>query len=158
MKKKFIHINVFCYLCIAAFLAITITTSIKSGYPWATTCYNCVLGRQICPLGIDPYGFISAAITNDPEIYVDATNIRMRLGNAIDIDPEMILRLPDKSLITAKQLALIKKDMDYEVTTCRIKVKDAATFCPLCGNCDRVCPINLPVLKIIKDLKDDGKF
>ncbi|CCK79458.1 MULTISPECIES: hypothetical protein [Desulfobacula] len=158
MKKKFLYINVFCYLCIAAFLAATIGTSLKSGYPWAMTCYNCVLGRQICPLGIDPYGFISAAITNDPEIYVSATNIRMKLGKALDIDPNMTLILPDKSLVTAQTLSLTQKDLDYEVTTHKIKVKDAATFCPLCGNCDRVCPINLPVLKIIEDLKDDGKF
>lgn len=158
MKKTYLYVNVCCYLCIAGYLAVCAATALRSGYPWAMTCYNCVSCRQICPLGIDPYGFISAAITNDPDIYVPATNIRMTLGQALDLDPGMTLRLSDKTLVTARELARTEPDRSREVTTFRIKVKDAAAFCPLCGNCDRVCPIKLPVLSIIEELKYDAKF
>ncbi|MBW2149681.1 MAG: hypothetical protein JRI22_22030 [Deltaproteobacteria bacterium] len=157
MNKIFLRINVFCYLVIAGFLGLSVITSLSSAYPWAITCYNCVLCRKTCPLGIDPYGFVTAAISNDPNLYVTATNIRVRLGEAVDLDPYMVLNIKGLN-VTATQALDQGLGRDTEVTVSEMKVKDAAKYCPLCGNCEKPCPINLPVMKIIEDLKDDGKF
>ena len=158
MKKVTLYINVFCYLLIACFLAATLVTALQSGYPWAVNCYNCVLCRRVCPLGFDPYGFISAAITNDPDLYMPATNVRIRLQKAVETDPFMQLRLADGTVLTARQLVEQGGRPGDEVTVEKMKARHAARYCPLCGSCDKACPINLPVSKIIEDLRDDGLF
>ena len=157
MKKVFLRVNIFCYLVIAAFLGLSVVTSLKSGYPWAITCYNCVLCRQACPLGIDPYGFVTAAISNDADLYVEASRLRLRLGEAFDLDPNMVLNIKG-SETTAGQALINGLDRDSEVLVARMKVKHAAKYCPLCGNCEKPCPIDLPLLEIIEDLQDDGEF
>lgn len=158
MKKFFLYINIACYVLIAGFLATTIVTAMQSGYPWTLTCYNCMLCRRICPLGLDPYGFVSAAITNDPDLYIAATNVRMRLGEAYNLDPQMLLRRKDGRTETVRQMLCRGVMHDREITAYKMKVKDAARFCLLCGSCDKACPIKLPVISIVKDLQDDGKF
>jgi len=157
MKKLFLHINVFCYLVIAGFLAVSVVTSLGSGYPWSIACYNCVLCRQTCPLGIDPYGFVTAAISNDPNLYIEATNVRLRLGEAVDLDPAIVLSIGG-SKVTAHQALAQGVSRNTEVTVFKMKVKHAAQYCPLCGNCEKPCPINLPIMDIIEDLRDDGTF
>ena len=158
MKKIYRYINIACYLLIAGFLATTVVTAMRSGYPWTLSCYSCMLCRRICPLGLDPYGFVSAAIANDPGLYIPATNVRMRLGEACDLDTQMPLRRKDGAVETAEQMRSRGVGRDHEVTVHKMKVKDAARFCPLCGSCDKACPIKLPVINIIRDLQDDGRF
>ncbi|MBW1735265.1 MAG: 4Fe-4S dicluster domain-containing protein [Deltaproteobacteria bacterium] len=158
MKKAYLRINIFCYLIIAAFLVVMVTTSLRSGYPWALTCYNCVLCRQACPLGIDPYGFVTAALTSDPDLYVAATNVRLKLKEAFDLDPGMVLRTKNGTTITAARALDEGMGEDREVTVEKMKVKHAARYCVLCGNCEKVCPLNLKVMDIIMELRDDGKF
>ena len=157
MKKAFIRINVFCYVVIVVFLAVSVVASFRSGYPWSITCYNCVLCRQKCPLGIDPYGFVTAAISNDPGLYIEAKNLRLRLGEALEVDPN-IIETAGKSAVTAKGVLDRGLDPNAEVTVSMIKAGDAARYCPLCGNCEKDCPIDLPIMEIIEDLRDDGKF
>lgn len=157
MKKVFLRINTVCYVAITGFLALAVWTSLSSGYPWAITCYNCVLCRQACPLGIDPYGFVTAAISNDPELYITADRIRLRLKEALDLDPDIVLKIEGLEITAAQALA---RGLDHktEVTVSKMKARDAAGYCPLCGNCRKPCPIDLPILEIIEDLKDDGQF
>ena len=157
MKKIFVRINAACYVIVVCFLAIPVFTSFQSGYPWALTCYNCLLCRQACPFGIDPHGFISAAMTNDPNLYISATNIRLRVGEGFDIDPQMVLKVGGIEITAAKALEHGVARTEEAVTS-KMKARDAARFCPLCGNCTKKCPIKLPLLKIIEDLRDDGKF
>jgi L-lactate utilization protein LutB len=157
MKKVFVRINTVFYVLIICFLGVPVITCLQSGYPWTLTCYNCVLCRQACPLGIDPHGFIMAAMTNDPELYIGASNIRLRVGEAFDLDPQMELKIGGGEITAAKALEH-GVARSKEVVTSKMRAKDAAKYCPLCGNCAKKCPIKLPVLKIIEDLKDDGKF
>ena len=157
MKKIFLRINTICYVAIAGFLAVAVVTSLSSGYPWAITCYNCLLCRQTCPLGIDPYGFVTAASANDPNLYIEATNIRLKLEEAVDIDNNMVLSV-GKTKLTTRQAVTQGIPADTEVTVFKMKVKDAARLCPLCGNCEKPCPIDLPIMEIIEDLRDDGAF
>jgi L-lactate utilization protein LutB len=157
MKKLSLQINAPIYVLIIGFLAMPVITSLSSGYPWTIACYNCLLCRQSCPFGIDPHGFISAAMTNDPALYIGAANIRIRVGEALDLDPQMVLRVDGRE-ITAADAVSQGVERNREVRTSRMKARDAARYCPLCGNCEKKCPINLPSLKIIEDLRDDGQF
>ncbi len=157
MKKIFLRINVMCYLIIVCFLALSVVTSMSSGYPWAITCYNCSLCRQACPLGIDVQGIVTAAISNDPHLSITANRIRLRLGEAMQIDPEMMLQ-SGRSAVRAGRLLADGTPPETEFTVSMMKAKDAAGFCPLCGNCEKPCPISLPVMKIIEDLRKDGRF
>ena len=47
---------------------------------------------------------------------------------------------------------------DTVVWARKLRVKDAAKFDPLEGQCDPMCPVDLPVTNAIRDLKEDGKF
>jgi len=158
MKKNLLKVNTCCYLIIAAYLLITVSNAVRSGFPWAMTCYSCLLCRQSCPLGIDPHGFISAANTDDPNLYVTASNIRIHLNQAIEIDPDMQVRFRNQPVVKAKTALAQGIEPEAEVTVLKMHAKDAASFCPLCGNCNKACPITLPLMKIIEDLKDDGEF
>ena len=144
-------------MLIICFLVVPVVTCLQSGYPWTLTCYNCLLCRQACPLGIDPHGFIMAAMTNDPALYINASNVRLRVGEAFDLDPQMALQIDGREVTAAEALEQ-NVARTKEVVTSKMKAKDAAKYCPLCGNCAKKCPINLPVLKIIEDLRDGGKF
>ncbi len=150
-------INLFCYLVIALFLAGSVVASLTSGYPWSIACYNCILCKHTCPIGIDPYGFVKAAISNAPALYIEASSIRLRLGEAVDLDPHLYLKI-EGSEVTAQAALERKIAPDSEVMVSRMKAKDAAKFCPLCGNCEKPCPITLPIMKIVEDLRDDGEF
>lgn len=158
MKRSFLYLNVACYLAIGVFLAMTVATALESGYPWAVTCYNCMRCRRVCPLGFDPNGFVSAAIADDPHIYISATNVRLQLTEAFALDTSMLLRHVDGRVRTADQWDRLGLRRDTELTVERMQARHAARFCPLCGSCDKSCPIGLPVTKIIEDLRDDGTF
>ena len=114
--------------------------------------------RQTCPLGIDPNGFVVAGMTNNPNLYVNAYNIRLRLSEALAKDPHMILRFHDGRKMTAQKAYEVDMAFETEALVVRMRDKDAATYCFLCGNCEKRCPIDLPILTLIKDLKDDGIF
>jgi Fe-S oxidoreductase len=150
-------LNIVFYLVIAGFLASAVVASMRSGYPWSLACYNCILCRHTCPLGINPFGFVRAAVSNDPGLYIEASSIRLSLGEAVQLDPEMVLTA-EGLRCTAKDALGKKKDPELEVMAFNMKAKDAARLCPLCGNCEKPCPIGLPIMKIIEDLRDDGEF
>jgi len=109
-------------------------------------------------LGIDAQGFISAVNANDPDIYILATNVRMSAKKAYDTDPGIILMLNRKKISVKDALGQSLVQPDTEVVTFKMKAKDAAKVCIDCTACEKICPLHLPLLKIIKDLKKDGKF
>jgi ferredoxin len=39
-----------------------------------------------------------------------------------------------------------------------VPVRDAVRLCVGCGLCERSCPLELPITRVIDDLKDDGGF
>ena len=47
---------------------------------------------------------------------------------------------------------------ETEIRVHKMKAKDAAKYDLLCGNCQKTCPINLPIEDIIRDLREDGSF
>ena len=87
-----------------------------------------------------------------------ARNIRLRLGEAVELDPEMVVTIKGKENMKAGQALARGINRDAEVTTFRMKAKDAAQYCLLCGACEKDCPIKLPLMDIIEDLRNDGKF
>lgn len=150
-------INILCYLVIAAFMAGGAVASLSSGYPWSIACYNCILCKQTCPIGIDSYGFLRAAMSDNPDLMIEANSIRLRLGEAFEVDPGMIVRHQGWRS-TAREALGRRIDPESEVTVSSMKAKDAAKYCPLCGNCEKPCPVKLPIMQIIEDLRDDGEF
>jgi Fe-S oxidoreductase len=158
MKALFFRINVFCYVIIACFLAVALITSLSSGYPWSIICYNCEACRQTCPLGIDPKGFVMAALSNDPGQYINVSNVRVRLSEAVKVDPHMVVTVGSNKLTIAKRAQAEGVESGSEVTTCKMQAKDAARYCFVCGNCDKSCPVKLQIVSIIEDLRDDGTF
>jgi Fe-S oxidoreductase len=159
MKSKiFLQVNIFCYLVIAAFLASAVVTSLSSGHPWAITCYNCSSCSRSCALGINPSGFTLSAIGNNPQMYLAAANIRLRLREAVERDPDMIVTIRGKDNMRAGKALADGISKDAEVMTFRMKAKDAAHYCLLCAACEKNCPVKLPIMDIIEDLRDDGKF
>jgi Fe-S oxidoreductase len=157
MKKYALIVNVVSYVIISLFLGTAVVTSFLSGYPWTLACYDCLACSGACPLDIDPRGFVTAALSNDPGLYIPAGNLRLKLSEAAAVDPAMVVVLGGKR---EKASAAVSRgwDPDREVTVHTIRVKDVAKYCFLCGNCDKACPIKLPIGKIIRELRDNGKF
>jgi len=61
-------------------------------------------------------------------------------------------------IITVKEAVEQGYSEDQLLETYEMRAVDAAFFCILCGNCNPVCPVNLPVTEYIMDLKENGKF
>jgi ferredoxin len=152
MKRALFFINTGCYLIILLYAVFVAGSAVSSGYPWAITCYNCGLCRQSCPVGLDPYGFIAAATANDLGAMMQAVNVKLLPHEAALLDKNMPLvdsagRKVDPDKLTPEQ-------MRDEVFVTRMQARHAAAFCILCGNCERICPIRLPIMTIIKGYRN----
>lgn len=128
-----------------------------TGYPWAITCYNCNICRLACPVGIDPHGFITAALSNDPDSYVSTSHVRLGLAQAARLDPEMTVLLGNVKLKAGNAVER-GADPGSEVLVIAMKAKHVARYCFLCGNCSRKCPIGLPIQDIAESLARNGDF
>lgn len=157
MKRLFFWINVGSYVSTFVFLGIFPLNAFLTGYPWAITCYNCNICRLACPVGIDPHGFITASLSNDPDFYISTSHLRLGLAQSAKIDPEMPISIDNVKLKASEAMAR-GIDGGTEVMVVAMKAKDVARFCFLCGNCSRVCPINLPIPDIADNLAGNGKF
>ena len=153
MKKGFARLNVACYVVILLYVCFVGISAVRSGYPWVVTCYNCGLCRQSCPLGLDPYGFVAAAMADDPGAYMQAVNVKLLPHEARMLDPDMPVATADGRRMKAGALAKGSQAADEEVYVLKMRASLAAKYCILCGNCEKVCPIRLPVLDVIKDLR-----
>lgn len=158
MKRTLIIINSIGVIIILVYLALLYLNAFGSGYPWSVLCYNCKRCNPVCVLGIDPQGFIAAAYSSDPDVYIYATNIKMRLSDAARIDTAMEIIVNGEKTTSARALGEGRVDTDTEIVSYRMKAHDAAAFCLDCGSCERACPLSLPISVIARDLKNDGAF
>ncbi len=157
MKRYFLYFNIGAYCSAIAFLGIFPVNAFLTGYPWAITCYNCNICRLACPIGIDPHGFIVAALTNDPDYYISTSHLRLGLAQAQALDKDMPVSAGKLTMKAGKMLES-GVDAEREVNAVAMKAKHVAKFCFLCGNCARRCPIKLPIMDIAEDLAKDGGF
>ncbi|MDR2818989.1 MAG: 4Fe-4S dicluster domain-containing protein [Desulfovibrio sp.] len=152
MKRVFFLVNIGCYLVILAYVGIVAASAVASGYPWTITCYNCGLCRQSCPIGLDPYGFIAAATANDRTTMMQAVNVKLLPHEAALLDRNMPLVNSAGQRVDINNLT--PEQARDEVFVSRMQARYAASFCILCGNCERICPIKLPIMTIIKDYRN----
>jgi L-lactate utilization protein LutB len=157
MKRLLYWLNVGSYCAAIAFMGIFVLNGLLTGYPWAITCYNCNICRLACPVGIDPHGFITAALANDPNYYIATSHLRLALAQAKALDPEMPVSFDNVQLKAGEAVAR-GIDGGKEVMVIEMKAKHVARFCFLCGNCTKQCPISLPIKDIAEDLAKNGGF
>jgi predicted aldo/keto reductase-like oxidoreductase len=148
--------NVIAFVVIAAVLALFSYTAVSSGHPWAITCYQCRACNLNCPLGYDVASYLTAATTDNPDLYMTAKNLQITLGEALKTDPKMTVEV-NGSVMTSLEAAKTYSN-DTVVNVMRLRAKDAAKFDPVEGACERSCPINLPITDVIRDLKKNGGF
>lgn len=76
-------------------------------------------------------------------------------------DPHLKIKVKEddeENIMTIKEA--VKKGLNYSniIEMYEMRAKDAAYFCPMCGNCEPPCPVRLPITKYIIDLKPDGVY
>ena len=156
MEKRLRQFNVGMFMIAALILGALVFTGFMSGHPWALTCYQCKACNLKCPLGYDVSLFVVASATNNPNLYMSATNLQLTVEEAYETDRDMLVEVDGKKM-TAKE-AHEELSPDMVVWARKLRVKDAAKFDPIDGYCDSLCPIGLPVTNAIRDLKSDGEF
>lgn len=156
MEPKYRRFNVALFLLATLVLGSIVINSFTSGHLWALTCYQCKACNLKCPLGYDVSIYLAAAVTNNPDLYMSASNLQLTLEEAYMTDPEMIVEVDNKKMTSGD--AYKKYSNDTRVWVRKLKAKDAAKFDPLEGACDPMCPVVLPITSVIRDLKEDGKF
>ncbi|HNX22711.1 MAG TPA: 4Fe-4S dicluster domain-containing protein [Spirochaetota bacterium] len=154
MKDIIKKINAALFAFIVFYLGFIGFRAFSSGYPFSLICYNCKSCDSVCVIGIDPQGFMAASIVDDPDIYVYVTNYRIYAGEAEKLDPDMIIQTHDRKLSISKALRDGTVTRDSEVITYKMKARHAANICIECAACERVCPVKLPILDVVKGLKN----
>ncbi|MEA3255200.1 MAG: hypothetical protein U9Q22_05150 [Candidatus Altiarchaeota archaeon] len=160
MEPRYRRFNVALYLLATIILGSIVINAFTSGHPWALTCYQCKACNLKCPLGYDVSVYVAAAVTDNPNLYMSASNLQLTLEEAYGTDPNMQVSktyMADNETMTARE-AYNKYPKDTVVWVRKLRVKDAAKYDPLDGACDPMCPVGLKVTDIIRDLKDDGEF
>ena len=157
MKKSFIIFNVIIYLAIGGYLGVIVYNSLAAHHPWSMACYNCKKCDSVCVLGIDPQGFITAAYSGEPDLYIRANNIKLTVERAMNIDPDMRISLDGKDHVLHEALENGLVSISTEIITSSLRASDAARLCLGCGACERACPLKLPISRIIKDLSEYRK-
>lgn len=151
-------INTVTAVFLATILMVMIANAALTRHPWAITCYNCKACNLTCPLGLDPSGYVTAALTANPDYMMYATKLRISLEEALQVDPGMIINHRGKQLSAQRALSELGLSPKTEVRVYKMRAKDAAQYDLLCGNCQKTCPINLPIEEIIRDLRKNGRF
>jgi ferredoxin len=156
MEPKYRRFNVALYLLATLILGSIVINAFYSGHLWALTCYQCKACSLKCPVGYDVSVYVAAASTDNPNLYMSASNLQLTLEEAYAADPNMIIELGNKTMTSRE--AYDEYSNDTTVWARKLRVKDAAKFDPLDGSCDTMCPVRLPITNAIRDLKEDGRF
>lgn len=152
------YINAVTAALLATILMVMMGNATLARHPWAITCYNCKACNLKCPLGIDPSGYVTAALTANPDHMMFATNIGISLKEAAEVDPEMTINHNGTIATARKALFELELPEETEIRVHKMKARDAAAYDLLCSNCQKTCPIDLPIEDIIRDLREDGMF
>jgi len=176
-------LNVGAFVTIGGFLAGLPLESMASGHPDTMTCYECRACASKCPWRFDPSGFEVAARTNNPnkrmlfQAVLDPTaaynwnsviakddpshpkyitlDSLMARDRAIKVRAEV--RGEERIMTVEEALTFFPGEIDL-LALYEMRAKDAAFYCPLCGNCEPPCPVKLKINDHIRDLKPDGEF
>jgi ferredoxin len=154
MNRSLVRFNAAIMGALVLFLLAIIANALASRQPWVLFCYNCKACNSSCILGIDPQGFVDAALAGDPRVYIYTTNVRLRLARAVAIDPDMIIMVGNHKVAAHVALDELHVAPDTEVVTYRVQARNAAQFCIQCGACERSCVLGLPLLREINQLRD----
>jgi len=154
MKRSLVIFNSAILSILVLYLLAFIANPLASRQPWVLFCYKCKACNSSCILGIDPQGFVDAALAGDPRVYIYATNVRLRLSKAAAIDPNMVIMVADKKVAAHVALNELHFAPDTEVVTYQVQARNAAQFCIRCGACERSCVLGLPLLREINQLRD----
>ncbi len=154
MKQSLARFNAAVIGALVLFVLTIVANSLASRQPWVLSCYKCKTCNSSCILGIDPQGFVDAALANDPRVYIYTTNVRLRLARAVEIDPDMIVIAGGKRVAAHAALEDMRILPETEVVTYRVQARNAAQFCIKCGACERSCVLGLPLLRLINQMRD----
>ena len=105
-----------------------------------------------CIYGIDSSQLLLAANLNDPELYISVTNVRLSAKDALAVDENMIVTYKSHQYRLSEA---IKRDVikpDDIVLTHKLRASDAAKFCIKCRACQKICPLELPIIEVINEL------
>ncbi|MEN6436952.1 MAG: hypothetical protein ABFD97_00035 [Syntrophobacter sp.] len=153
MKRTLIKLNTTMMVVLVLFLLAIVANALASRQPWVLFCYKCKACNSSCILGIDPQGFVDAALAGDPHVYIYATNVKLQLSKAAAIDPDMIVTAAGKKVSARAALDELHISPATEVVTYQVQARHAAGFCFRCGACERACVLGLPLLREISQLR-----
>ena len=154
MKRALVTVNAIAVGATLAYLGWLLVDALRARQPWAITCYDCKACTARCVLGLDPQGFVSAALAGSGDVYMYATNVRLPVRRALEIDPEMLVTVADRHP-TAREAAA-ELGPDAELVTFKMRARDAARVCFRCGACEKGCGLRLPLLRVIAQLRGDA--
>ena len=152
-KSLFQFFNLSAYVIIIIFIVIIIVKAVAFGHPWSLSCYVCKKCTSSCVLGIDPSQLLLAANLNDPNLYITANNIRIRANDALAVDSNMIIKFKVHELNLNEALKGNLLTKDDVILTDKLRARDAAKFCIKCNACSKICPFNLPITEVVKELE-----
>lgn len=158
--------NVAAFIALGGFVGGLGVTTQVSGHPDAIICYECRACVKDCPGNFDPAGFVLAARINNPdremlaeidiEEYKMLTDDEITLEQLYDLDPLIQVYVKEK-----EQPQLVKNVIGKGYTlekTYKMKAKDVAKFCLLCGLCSKNCPVNIEITDYTMDLMINDRF
>ncbi len=153
MRRSLIVFNSAIVCTLVLFLLAFIANPLVARQPWVLFCYKCKACNSSCILGIDPQGFVDAALAGDARVYIYATNVRLQLSKAAAIDPDMVIMVANEKVPAHVALNELHIAPNTEVVTYQVQARNAAQFCILCGACERSCVLGLPLLREINQLR-----
>jgi len=152
MKRSLVTLNAAMMMILVLFLLAIVANALASRQPWVLFCYKCKACTSSCILGIDPQGFVDAALAGDPRVYIYTTNVRLQLSKAVEIDPDMMVAAAGKKVPAHVALDELHIAPGTEVVTYQVQARHAARFCVRCGACERACVLGLRLLREIDQL------
>lgn len=152
-NKIFNYFNIYANIIIILFIVVILVKAASFRNPWTASCYSCKKCTSVCILGIDPSQFLTAANLNAPNLYIAVNNLRMKASDAADLDSNMNITFNKKELSLSEAFAKKMVTREDIIFTSKLRAKDAAKFCIKCKSCSNLCPLNLPIVEVVKKLE-----